>query len=236
MARLIRPLFSDHASGSLARSITFVDPPLVSAGDVIEFSRFPSCRLKTHAVNPRTGAQLSQRLSFSLAKNLWNSLPLDAKTSWNILASSPLNGYNAFLRYILTGVLPEGFIYYMTRSLPSPSMSRYHFARFLPAISIDAFHPTDTICNVFDIPEILIFPTVHYLSPKFSIYIPYLFPRLRTGIYSTLNPTLTPALFIALLLVPWIYAASPPAPQSQVITVPWKQVSQPTLLTEVIEL
>jgi len=89
MAKVIGPLFSLDASGTIAGAMTFS-----------KWKGLNYVRLRVDPANPQTASQTSQRNTLAAAVSCWKNLTsVDAvsKSSWDVSASGThMSGFNRF--------------------------------------------------------------------------------------------------------------------------------------------
>lgn len=95
MAKLTAPLLSFGARGKLADTLVY-----------FPWKGIHAVRSYVIPANPNSGAQQTQRGYLTTIVALWHTAALDAddKTAWNRAASvlsSPMSGFNAFMRYFI---------------------------------------------------------------------------------------------------------------------------------------
>ncbi|MBA7472755.1 hypothetical protein ES707_08087 [subsurface metagenome] len=186
MARLKRPLFGDSATGSIGRSISYVRSP-----------GFPSCRHKYYHKTTRTEPQDIRRMLFSRGKEAWKSLSQKDKYDWNAYATPPLNGYNAFLHYYLSGLPKPDFPRYFILTLPSPAIADLT-PHILPVtLSSLVYEKEDIIMAILSGPQLTTME--HILVGEMKLY-----PPDATVVPAQFEPenVLYPAMSITLSEVP----------------------------------
>jgi len=158
MAKLERPLFADQAHGNICRSISYVR----SKG-------WPSCRHLYHRRKTRTATQALQRSRFFAAKEAWHALTEGDKRNWNNYATPPLNGYNTFLKFYLTGETPLTFKHYLYPALSHPRLIDLTAHYFQLTINISLYEKEDVMPTLLQSPDFFTvqhhFPDVGKLSP-----------------------------------------------------------------------
>lgn len=88
MAKLIGPLFSVDARGSVGDALTYA-----KVGKTNYAKRY------TRPTNPQTAAQTAHRLGIGFISSLWKTLTVEQKATWNQLADQlQLPPYHAFLK------------------------------------------------------------------------------------------------------------------------------------------
>jgi len=158
MARLKKPLFGDSATGSIGRSISYIRSP-----------GFPSCRHKYYHKTTHTEGQVNQRSLFFTAKEAWKALMPSEKSAWNKYATPPLNGYNTFLHYYLSGLPFPSFPIYISRAIQNPVIMDLTPNVITVTLSSILYEKEDVITIMLENPTISIVPHIQVSSPVISI-------------------------------------------------------------------
>ena len=99
MAKLVRPLYGDSATGVFARVLTFR-----------ETAFYPSVAKRPSRKCEPSAAQSNQRALYLSACQAWNALTLGQQTQYNTIKPANLSGFNFFVKLYLNG--DNAFLYY----------------------------------------------------------------------------------------------------------------------------